>query len=1145
MSSLRTVRFLLSLFVALSAPAAWAGIGTSDLSITKTDLSTQSVIGGTVTYTIIGTNEGPDDVFSATVTDTFPSELSCSWSCVASDGASCTSSGSGDINDTVTLLETETVTYTAICLISSSASPGTLSNTASITSAATDPDTSNNDSTDTNLLVPTADVSITKTDGLTNAAPGDSLTYTLVASNAGPMATFNTTVTDTFPSDLSCTWTCSATAGSSCGTAGTGDISDPVSLLSGGSATYTASCSIALTATGTLSNTATISGSIFDSTPADQSATDADTVLVPETDLSITKADSVDPVTAGETLTYTIGVTNAGPSNSTGATVTDVLPSGVSFDSSGDCTEALGTVTCAIGALAPGASDSVTFTVTVDPGQTAALSNTASVAANETDPTSSNDSATEATAVDASTDLSIAKADSADPVTAGETLTYTVTVTNAGPSTSTGSTVTDVLPAGVSFDSSGDCTEAAGTVTCAVGGLAPGASDSVSFTVAVDSAQTSALSNTATVAADETDPVSGNNSATEATAVDVSTDLSIAKADSADPVTAGETLTYTLTVTNLGPSDSTGSTVTDVLPSGVSFDSSSDCTEAAGTVTCAVGGLAPSASDSVSFTVTVDPAQTAALSNTASVSADESDPTSSNDSATESTAVAVTTDLSIAKADSVDPVAAGETLTYTLTVTNLGPSDSTGSTVTDILPSGVSFDSSGDCTEIAGTVTCAIGNLAPSGSDSVTFSVIVDSTQTAALSNTASVAADESDPTSSNDSATEATAVSALTDLSIAKADSADPVTAGETFTYTLTVTNLGPSDSTGSTVTDVLPAGLSFASSSDCTEAAGTVTCAIGNLAPSGSESVSFTVTVDPTQTAALSNTASVAADETDPTSSNDSATESTAVGTATDLSIAKADSADPVSGGDDLTYTLTVTNLGPSDSTGSTVTDVLPAGVSFASSSDCTEAAGTVTCAIGALAPSGSDSVSFTVTVDPAQTAALSNTASVAANESDPTSSNDSATEATAVSAVSDLSITKVDSQDPVIGGDTFSYTLTVTNAGPSTAVAVTVVDTLPAGVTLVSTSGCAEDPAGVPTCTLGDLAPGASASFQVDVTAPLGDDTITNTATVSSASTDPDTSDNTATEDTVVQSSADLSITKDDGVTTAEPGTSVTYT
>ncbi|MEL7060863.1 MAG: IPTL-CTERM sorting domain-containing protein [Acidobacteriota bacterium] len=1008
-------------------------------------------------------------------------------------------------------------------------------NTASISSAASDPDAGNNTATDTNTLVPSADLSITKTDGVTTAAPGGSLVYTIVASNAGPMDSFGATVTDTFPADLTCTWTCSASAGSTCSAAGSGDINDAVSLLNGGSATYTATCDIALGATGTLSNTATIAGMVSDSNAGNNSATDGDTVLAPQTDLSIVKADSVDPVTAGNSLVYTMTVTNAGPSNSTGATVTDVLPAGTTFSSSADCTEAGGTVTCAIGALGVGANQAVSFTVTVDPIQTAALSNTATVAANETDPTAANDSATEATAVDTSTDLSIAKADSVDPVNAGDDLTYTLTVTNNGPSNSTGATVTDVLPAGTTFSSSADCTEAGGTVTCTIGALAAAGNQAVSFTVTVDPAQTAALSNTATVAANETDPTAGNDSATEATAVDAETDLSITKADSVDPVTAGNDLTYTLTVTNNGPSNSTGATVTDVLPAGTTFSSSADCTEAGGTVTCTIGALAAAGNQAVSFTVTVDPAQTAALSNTATVAANETDPTAGNDSATEATAVDAETDLSITKADSVDPVTAGNDLTYTLTVTNNGPAASTGATVTDVLPAGTTFSSSADCSEAGGTVTCAIGALAVGANQAVSFIVTVDPAQTAALSNTATVAANETDSTAGNDSATEATAVDAETDLSITKADSADPVNAGDDLTYTLTVTNNGPAASTGATVTDVLPAGTTFSSSADCTEAGGTVTCAIGALGAGANQAVSFTVTVDPAQTAALSNTATVAANETDPAAGNDSATEATAVAVETDLSIAKADSADPVTAGDDLTYTLTVTNNGPSNSTGGTVTDVLPAGTTFSSSADCTEAGGTVTCAIGPLVAGANQAVSFTVTVDPAQVAPLSNTATVAANETDPDAANDSATEATSVDELTaDLSITKDDGVTTAAPGGMVTYTIVASNAGPADVSAATVTDMFPPELTCSWT--CSGTGGG--TCTAagtGDLAEsvdlpnGSSVTFLAACAIdPSASGTLTNTATIGSTVTDPNAANDSATDVDTLGPSADLMVT-----------------
>jgi len=99
--------------------------------------------------------------------------------------------------------------------------------------------------------------------------------------------------------------------------------------------------------------------------------------------------------------------------------------------------------------------------------------------------------------------------------------------------------------------------------------------------------------------------VPGNNTAVENTTVTTAADVTITKTDSPDPVAAGNMLTYTLSISNIGPSDATGVVVTDTLPAGVTFASaSSGCGEASGTVTCTVSSLAASASSQ--FTVTVD-----------------------------------------------------------------------------------------------------------------------------------------------------------------------------------------------------------------------------------------------------------------------------------------------------------------------------------------------------------------------------------------------------------------------------------------------------------------------------------------------------------------------------------------------------------
>jgi len=184
-----------------------------------------------------------------------------------------------------------------------------------------------------------------------------------------------------------------------------------VNLPAGGSVTYTASCTISAAATGTLSNTATVTapGGVNDPTPGNNSATDSDT-LSPQADLSVTKVDTPDPVTAGNNLTYTITVTNAGPSVAASVALSDTLPAGttfVSLASSGgwSCTTpavgAGGAVSCSNPSF--GLAGAVfTLVVKVDPSASGTvLSNTATVSSATADPVPGNNSATATTTVSA------------------------------------------------------------------------------------------------------------------------------------------------------------------------------------------------------------------------------------------------------------------------------------------------------------------------------------------------------------------------------------------------------------------------------------------------------------------------------------------------------------------------------------------------------------------------------------------------------------------------------------------------------------------------------------------------------------------------------------------------------------------------
>lgn len=132
------------------------------------------------------------------------------------------------------------------------------------------------------LFPPSADVSITKTDGVTTVYAGGSLTYTITASNAGPSNAPGTVVADTLPAALSgATWTCVGAGGGTCTAAGSGNLNDTANLPAGGSVTYTLKATVSPAATGTLSNTATVTAAsgITDPTPGNNSATDTNTVV--------------------------------------------------------------------------------------------------------------------------------------------------------------------------------------------------------------------------------------------------------------------------------------------------------------------------------------------------------------------------------------------------------------------------------------------------------------------------------------------------------------------------------------------------------------------------------------------------------------------------------------------------------------------------------------------------------------------------------------------------------------------------------------------------------------------------------------------------------------------------------------------------
>jgi uncharacterized repeat protein (TIGR01451 family) len=369
---------------------------TVDLSISVNNNQAVSIPGAKITYSIVVTNKGPAQVTNAQVVDMFPGSLSnIAWTCSASVGGSCqTPNGIANINTTVNLPAGGSATINASGDLSPSA-VGLLINTATVTAPTglSEPNTVDNLAIDTDTLAPKISLTISKTDGKNNIAPGQATNYTIVVTNDGPSAAAGIGILDNFPSALGdINWTCSATSGSSCATNSQmyGNINTSVNLYPGGKATFTVNANVKNDAAGTIANTAYIESPI-DPVNNNKSATD-NTTISAQVDL----AASVDaPLTAAIStpITYTIAITNTGPSLAHNVVLTDLLPEDVVFLNvtpwAPTCVPSASTVTCNLGNLAPGTKIQVKISI-VTPPTPGPINNQVSVLADENDPTPAN-----------------------------------------------------------------------------------------------------------------------------------------------------------------------------------------------------------------------------------------------------------------------------------------------------------------------------------------------------------------------------------------------------------------------------------------------------------------------------------------------------------------------------------------------------------------------------------------------------------------------------------------------------------------------------------------------------------------------------------------------------------------------------------
>lgn len=627
-------------------------------------------------------------------------------------------------------------------------------------------------------------------------------------------------------------------------------------------------------------------------------------------DLAVTVNASVLSVTVGGTITYSIAVTNFGAEQAAGAAIVDFLPNSVRFASaSAGCaptsTIAGELVECELGNLAAGSTVFLTITGTaVAPAAPPSLAFDVVLAVSTTaDPRPDNDFAVEATAIAGPAaphaNLSLTKVAEETSVGLGETLTDTITVTNHGPDTASGVTLTDALPPNVSYVSSspaGACAEVAGGLVCDLGQLGPGASTTLTITTTAN-APGSASDFAIVGAAGAFDNFIFDNFAGAVTAVASPTgtaDLEVAKRGPATVPPGGE-VAYTITVTNNGPEPSAGVVLQDLLPAGTTFVTAVQETgppfacqspDDTGTISCVGEVLEPGESATFSIVVRAGETEGVTLTNVAGAASATADVNSTNNVAVARTDVVVPPpEVDVGMAKTGPPtVRVGDTFTYVVTVRNEeGRATATAVTVVDPLPFLVSFVSAsttrGACSNTGAIVTCAVGDVA--GGESATITIVVRAARVGTAVNTAAVSTSAGDTNAANNAASAATTIVPRSppappspptlDLALTLTSAKSRLSTGQTVTFVETATNKGPVAATGVTVTDVLPPGFEFVSASatqgDCRFEA-FVICRLGTLGSGMSATV--TVVARATRAGTQTNSAVVFGNEFDVAASN-----------------------------------------------------------------------------------------------------------------------------------------------------------------------------------------------------------------------------------------------------------------------------------
>ena len=790
----------------------------------------------------------------------------------------------------------------------------------------------------TELFSPDVALAKTSTGG---SEPGDTVTYTVTATNSGSANATDVQLIDVIPPGITYVSGPTDTATVKKATASTADnlivyLGTGATATSGGTIAPSTSESFQFTGTiradeplgDVITNTVTLDFVSPDlGLPISVVAEDTITVAYPDPGISKSVATS-----SGNRYSFDMVVTNEGTVSTSGVvTVNDTLAAGATFVSASGtgwtCTPASPATSFACvrtnsaDTLAPGSSfPPITAVVDFTPGanveNTATLANGSGGEPNDPgSPARLNNSSTATAGQSPLATLVLNKAALSGTISFGTLGGFRMEVRNNGPSPATNATLVDTLPAGLDYVSytstQGTCAATAGSagttvVSCALGTIP--ANDAATVTIrarpdiSLVGATATTVTNTATASSDVT-----TSPATDTATLTIrpGADLSLAKAVNAGTVAESGSVTYTLTATNNGPAAASNMRVVDRLPAAVdeanvsiSASDSGTCTPtpAAGvtTLTCTWGSVPSGATRTITITApiraagdfTADPKKRQAI-NRANVFSSVTDTDPSDNAAEATTIVTQAADLQV-NASGPGSIAAGATGEVSFITTNNGPSTAVSPTLTITIPGELTpISAPADCAIAGQVVTCTLADMATGDTVTSTIGVradpgLVDVSATAGADVTSSTP--DYDEDNNRDIAPFVTGP--VADLVITKAASAATVKGGGSVNWTITVANNGPYSSNGSVVTDTLPAGLTPTSVSSsvpdaCSIAGQVVTCRVGEIVPNDGYQALIVTSVDPDYAGAtLTNTATLAPGaEADPNAANNTGSASVRV--------------------------------------------------------------------------------------------------------------------------------------------------------------------------------------------------------------------------------------------------------------------------